>query len=75
MHRTELKISGRVLEVRRTEGEKQVRRSIGVINSKMFRFISIARSSTFPDCVRMCSVVSTVSNWDIIGAVFVIQSL
>ena len=73
MYESELNISGRVFEVSWIKLEKQVSRSLGIIHSKVLRIISVVRSSAFPERVRIYSVVSTVMNWDIIGAVLGIQ--
>ena len=75
MYRTELNIGGLVFEVTKTDGDKQVSRSLGSFHSKILRFISVARSSVFPERVRVCSVVGTLMNWDITAAVLCIQYL
>ena len=75
MYRTELSICGRVSEISRTEGDKQIIRSLGIIYSKVLCMISVERSSAFPERVRMCSVVSSLMNYDIADAVLGIQYL
>ena len=75
LYRIELNIGGRVFEVSGTEGDKQVSRSLLIFHSKVLPIFSEAHSSAIPESVRMCSVVSTVTDWHIIGAVFGIQYL
>ena len=70
-----MNICGRVLKVNWILVDKQVSRSSGIIHSKVLRILSAARSSAFPERVLINSVVSTVMNWDITGAVLGIQFL
>ena len=69
MYRIELITSGRVFEVSRTEGNKQVSKSLGISLSQVLRIIYRSRLSAFPVRVRICFVKSTVMNWDITGVV------
>ena len=75
MCEAELNISGRVFEVNWIEVDNEVIRTLGIIHSKVLRIISVASSSAFPERLRIYSVVSTVMNWDVNGAVLGIQYL
>ena len=75
MLKTEFMFGGSVFEISRVEGDNQVSRLLGNIHSEGNCIIPEERSSAFSECVRMCSVVSTVMNWDITVAVLGIQIL
>ena len=75
MYEAELIIIGRAFEVSWTEVDKQVSWLLGAIRRKVLRIISVARSSTLLERVRISSLVSTVMNWDITGAVLGVQYL
>ena len=75
MHRTELNIGGHLFEVSGTECDKLDSSSLKIIHSKILRIISVARSSAFPEGIRMCSLVISLMNWNNTDALLGIQYL